>query len=68
MLALIDRLKHSVGITTHSAPDRVPSQALREYDVTDEGCEFMRRRFNDSFFADEEWDDVDDGGRRVASR
>ena len=34
---------------------RVPPQALRDYDVTDEGCEKMRRRFE---WVEDDWVDI----------
>lgn len=67
MLDIIERMKHVVQMATRSAARATPSQAAREYDVTDEGCAQMRERFAESFAA-EEWDDIQPDVRRVACR
>lgn len=69
MLAILERIKDSaLRVATGRGHVSVPPQALREYDVTDEGCRFMQRRFADSFMSDEEWDDVQQDERRVVAR
>lgn len=65
MVAILERIKDR--ITSFRGSDDPPPQGMRDYEVTDEGCEEMRRRFADSF-AGKKWNDVDRGVRRVAGR
>jgi hypothetical protein len=57
-------MKRVVDFATGSSPaPSVPPQALREYDVTDEGCARARQHFEPSF-AGKEWVDIKRGVRR----
>lgn len=68
MLAFLERVKGAALWATSGSDKRhIPHQALRDYDVTDAGCEEMRRRFADSF-AGEDWDDIEPNTTIAAPR